>query len=467
MAREARATPGAGGAAEPPCAAEPLYEAVLGWLARLWGEAGYRRPARKRLALLVSGLVASEAARLGKVAAAIHGLGVSAAKEESVAQRLRRLLADERLDPARALPDLARALLPGLLAGVLASHRASAGAGAFHHGRFRPLELVVDESTDADAAHILVVGLAYQGLVLPLAARAWPQNEALPPGAYWGYLGAALWEAYNALPAALRDHVVVLADRAYGIPRMLDLLRSLGWGWVLRAQGQTRVRLPDGSERALRELAPRPGAVWLGGPGAGGDPGGDPGPAGGEPAVFKSAGWRGSRVVAAWAAGEKEPWLLLTSLAASAARLRDYADRWMVERLFLCWKSHGWDIEACGVRDPARLGRLLTGLVLATYWRVALALPAAAAHLADLAARAARRAAAPAQLRLPWDDPDLAPPPAPSRPWAAKFSLFSWGTKVALSAHLKAATPAHRWDFPDWHAPTWSQQCHIAYATPT
>jgi len=37
------------------------------------------------------------------------------------------------------------------------------------HARFRPLRLIVDETSQEDAVHLLVVGLWYQGLVLPLA----------------------------------------------------------------------------------------------------------------------------------------------------------------------------------------------------------------------------------------------------------------------------------------------------------
>ena len=70
--------------------------------------------------------------------------------------------------------------------------------------------------------------------------------------------------------------------------------------------------------------------------------------------------------------------------------MRDYARRWAIERLFLSWKSHGWDLEATTVA-PRRLARLLTGYVVATWWLLAAALPVATAHLATLAAHSGRR----------------------------------------------------------------------------
>jgi hypothetical protein len=441
-----------------PALGVPLYERVLDWVNRLLVGAGFGRPFRKRLATLVAGLVAGEGARVGQVAEAVHGLAVTPAKEESVARRLLRLLGDPRLDPERLLPALLGALLPTLL-------RELGAPGAADR-----LLMVVDETSKADGAHILVVGLAYRGVVLPLAVRCWAQNEPLPEGAYWDALGGALWAVRALLPPAWRSRALLVADRAYGVPRMVDLLDALGWDWVLRAQGQARVRLPDGGVRELRSLAPRPGAAWSGGFAAAGALDGPPPGAGGAPplAVFKKAGWRACRVVAAWAEGADEPWLLLTSLPPTRARLVEYAARWMVERLFLAWKSHGWDLESCGVVGPERLGRLLSGLAIATFWRVAMALPAAHDHLTDLKARAARRAASPApvQLPLPWADTPPAPPAAPSRPWAAKFSLLSHGAKVARACALAARTPALRWAFPDWHAPTWSIHCHQAYASP-
>jgi hypothetical protein len=127
-----------------------------------------------------------------------------------------------------------------------------------------------------------------------------------------------------------------------------------------------------------------------------------------------------------------------------------------------------------------RLGRLLTGLVVATLWRLAAALPAALRQLADLATRATRRSLPPGvppaswQLPLPlWPAPPAASPTAPplpagaARPWAAKFSLFTLGIRAFRHTPCRTATPALCWTFPDWEAPIWSLQAHQIYAGPT
>jgi len=247
--------------------------------------------------------------------------------------------------------------------------------------------------------------------------------------------------------------VLLLADRGYGHPRMVDLATSLGWGWVLRASGQVRVQFPDGTERALRELVPGPGTMW----GEGttlpvdGDTGDDR-----ALRIFKKAGWRHAQVVAVWLRGQAEPWLLVTNLPAQLARMAEYARRWAIERLFLSWKSHGWDLEAGRVRDAARLGRLVSGLVLATWWRIACALPATADQVTSPATRSARQSQ-PRQLALPFlgSSQDL-------RPWAAKFSLFTWGRKIIQTTDCARTTPALDWTFPFWDAPSWPTRCQQA-----
>jgi hypothetical protein len=126
-------------------------------------------------------------------------LAISPATEESIARRLRRILAtDDRLDPTQLLPALFTTLLPRLLEEVLAHHtmseqRATPRAGAAkrqtggqHRGTHRagaPLvRVVVDDTSQGAHVHLLVAGLAYRGIVLPLVVRTWEQNAPLPEG---------------------------------------------------------------------------------------------------------------------------------------------------------------------------------------------------------------------------------------------------------------------------------------------
>ena len=431
----------------------PLAEMMEQWVMEALQDEGYPRPACKQVALVLTGLVAGEPATVSGLSRTLASRGLAAAQEPSITRRLLRLLAEHHLDPDRLLPAIFRRYLPELLAGLVAAHTANMGCSPVQHARFRPVRLVVDETSQDDAVHLLVIGLWYQGMVLPVAVRAWPQNTPLPPDAYWSALGSLCWEVHTLLPPVLRDHVLLLADRGYDTPRLLDVLNGVGWAWVLRSNGQVQVQQPDGTTCPLRTLVPAPGRSWAcrrAWPEADRDPEAVLG-------VFRKAGWRSCRVVGVWLPGQSEPWLLLTNLPARRARLAEYAQRWAIERLFLAWKSHGWQLEAGRIRDAVRLGRLASGLVLATWWHLACAQPVADAELERLAGRPLR---GPRQLALPFAGPTAARPDR--RPWAAKFSLLTWGRRAVQAVDCATSTPPLDWTFPNWAAPSWPRQCELA-----
>ena len=436
-----------------PARQTPLYDEVLAWVTERLAPVGLPKPLGKRLAVAMCGLVMSNKATTGEVSSAVAALEISQAKEESVARRLQRSLRDTRLDPS-LLPAVFGGVLPELLADHVRAHATNSGTPEKQHERFVGVVVVVDESSQEDEVHLLVGGVPVGGVVLPLAVRTWEQNAAMAPGEYWTQLMGLLLDIQQMLPPQLREHVLLTADRAYGVPRMLDVLGALDWNWLLRVQGQTQVRLPDGRCCPLRQLVPKPGRQWSSGFGHGSATERE---ASSPMDVFKGAGWRRSQVVAVWPEGQQEPWLLVTSLPAKLQRVQEYAQRWAIERLFLAWKSHGWDIEASGVHDPQRLGRWLTVIALATLWRLAMALPVALERLADLAARVGKGAR---QLRLPGIS-------APPRPWAAKFSLLTLGAQVAHRASRLTGTPALCWRLPFWEGRTWDQTCRHVYLTAT
>jgi hypothetical protein len=449
-------------AALTPPPATPLAPALQALLTAVLLPHGHSKPTCTRLAVLVAGLLGGTRGTPTAIATAAFAQGLGTAQQEaSVARRVARLLDAPQLAPTRVLPALTQALLPVLLADLAQAHDHSIGSGGRpnpHHARWRGVRLVLDETTHTDQTHILVLGLVYRGGVVPLAVRTWPQNQPQPPGAYWAAVVSLLQEVHQALPPALRAHVVLLGDRFYGVTPVLALLAVFGWACVLRVQGQTCVRLPDGTERPLRALVPHPGTVWTSAPHTRLPPA-DPPPGVAAPAddwapVFKGAGWLPLRVVAVWREDQAAPWLLVTSLPATRARLRDYARRWAIERLFLAWKSHGWDLEAAQP-TPRRLPGLLTGYVLATWWLLAAAVPRATAYLAQLAAPRTRPRRHPVQLPLPWN-----PPP---RPWPAKRSLLTIGRQAFQALDLRVTLPPLCWQFPDWDAPTWSRQCTQLY----
>lgn len=254
----------------------------------------------------------------------LAGLAPTPATPASARRRFERLLANSRLRPRRAQRQLADAVL-GPWAG-------------------RTVLVILDETPKANDLRALTVRVAYAKRALPLATACY--RPGAPPQPLPVLARALLRQVSRSLPAGAA--VVLLADRGLCWPVLVDWCREHGWHYVLRLQGQTKVRGPDGVERSARDLADRPGRRWLG------------------PAdVFKKAGWRGAHVVATWERGMKEPWLLLTDRRASLRHRRAYGKRMWAEESFRDDKSSGFHWDESRVNDPAHAERRLLVLALA------------------------------------------------------------------------------------------------------
>jgi len=246
------------------------------------------------------------------------------AKSASARRRFERLLDNDRLRPRLAQRDLACALL-------------APWAGL-------TIRLILDETPKANDLRALCIRLAHAGRALPLAMVCY-RPDALPQPLPV-LVRSLLRQVLACLPAGCV--VVLLADRGLAWPLLVDWCQAHGWHYVLRLQSDTRVRPPDGTEQAVRELAPQPGSQWLG-----------------EAEVFKKAGWRGAHVVATWKRGQKEPWLLLTDERASLRHCGVYGQRMWVEESFRDDKGSGFHWEKSQVDDPEHAARLLLVLALA------------------------------------------------------------------------------------------------------
>lgn len=140
----------------------------------------------------------------------------------------------------------------------------------------------------------------------------------------------------------------MLADRGLSWPSVQDFCERHDWHYVLRLQGQTRLRLNDGTQVPIGSLIPRPGSTWCG-----------------SAQVFKKAGWRRTNVVAHGSACAKEPWLLITDLPANRHRCRQYAKRMRIEESFRDEKSSGFHWEQSRIHDPQHAMCLLLVMALA------------------------------------------------------------------------------------------------------
>lgn len=312
-----------------------VFHMVYEQIERSHGPLAWPSSVVRRLAVLVTGVVAGQTTVLAKVAAEVLALGLTQATlAESVERGLRRTLSDRRITPASYQQTAAHTV-----------------DWSDFRGRGEPVVLALDESSQDGRIHLPRLALPYWGGSVPLTWALWEQNEPLPQGTYWEQVTTVLAQAAALIPADLA--VVVTADRAYDIPAFVDRVTAQGWHWCVRAKARSDLRYRDhlGRQTALRGLVaahlPRPGTRWKG-----------------RGQVFKAAGWRTASVVGVWAAGQQEPLVVLTDLPARWEVLRVYDRRYWIEPGFRADKTAGWGWEASGVVGVAHQ----QVLVLAMAW---------------------------------------------------------------------------------------------------
>jgi len=280
---------------------------------------------QRALALFSLGVASAKQCGAARVAAVVPG----AATVPSTTRRFERLLANERLDVRTA--------------------RAAIGAAVLEQGRGQTLWLALDEThqgyTETGARlGLLALRLVYRERAIPLAWVCYRSGEAEAP--FPVLIGRLIAEVAALVPPDTR--VVLLTDRGLSWPSLLDRCRAVGWSFLCRVQGSTRVQSTDGRAGPSRDRAPRPGTRWQG------------------PArAFRTAGGRDVNVVAVWRRGDDEPWLLVTDLDPAWVRCTQYRHRMDEELSFRDDKSAGFAWDSSRVRDPVHMDRLLLVLQLA------------------------------------------------------------------------------------------------------
>ena len=247
------------------------------------------------------------------------------AKPASSRRRLERLLGNPRLHPSKVASELTRSMLEGWSG--------------------RPLLLILDETPGPNNMRCMKLSVGYRKRAMPLAWECYPMDH--PPIPMPRLLARLMHRAARCLPKD--TEVTFLADRGLSWPIVLDCCERLGWHYVLRLQGSTRVR-SEGVEVEARQRAAYRGAEWFGQ----------------DVELFKKAGWRRANVVAVWHQQCKEAWILVTDLYASYARCRGYCKRMWCEELHRDEKSQGFHWNQSHVTNPRHVDRLVLVMALAT-----------------------------------------------------------------------------------------------------
>jgi hypothetical protein len=364
-------------------------------LAELLDTTSMTQRSRQRLAFLVLGVLLSGSVVLRRIATTSALVERTATHAASHERRLRRTLRDEQLHWAATYARTVRRVL----------RRPTRG----------PWVVIIDESGHSDVVRALVAALWYRGRAIPLAWVVWT-GQAPHEQAYWTDTAALLDQVAAVLPPG--GQVRVLADRAFGCPAFTDQVAAHGWEWLVRVQGQTRLRHPDGSEQSLKTMLTAPGQHWCG-----------------RGQIFKKGGWRDAHVLAYWRVGQRDPLLVVSNGPGGLRLASQYRQRSAIETLFRDWKTSGWQWEASQMHDRARQERVILALAYATLVTLC---------LGDEAATRITQAG---------------PQTGTRRPWAARDSLFQLGRQRFWQRIWQGDTSAITWELAHPDAPTWSVDC--------
>src|ERR671932_2521064 len=212
------------------------------------------------------------------------------------------------------------------------------------------IALAMDASTLGQRFTILTISVVVRGCAIPVA---WKVVEATRAGA-WCPPWIALFEALDgSIPVDWT--VLVLADRGSYARWLLNTIQARGWHPFLRINRQGQYR-PQGTTcfRSLSQVVTRVGQPWAG-----------------RVTCFATKERQlDCTLLARWEAGYRDPWVILTDLAPSAADVAWYGRRAWIECGFKDSKRGGWQWHQTKMTNPGRAERLWLVIAVATLWTV-------------------------------------------------------------------------------------------------
>lgn len=214
------------------------------------------------------------------------------------------------------------------------------------------LALTLDATSLSDRFVVLALCVVYRGCAIPVAWTVLPAGHKRAWRREWLRL---LRVVRPAIPPTWT--VLVLADRGLYARWLFRRIVRLGWHPFLRINQGCTFR-PCGKAQFvwLSSLLGEKGQRWRGGGTA-----------------FSSANCQlDCTLVAWWGEGHREPWFVLTDLAADGCDAQWYALRGWCEQSFKCTKGGGWQWQHTRMTDAARASRLWLAMAVATLWMLTL-----------------------------------------------------------------------------------------------
>lgn len=263
------------------------------------------------------------------------------------------------------------------------------------------LALALDATTLGQRFTVLVLSVLYRGCAIPIA---WVVLPATRPGAWKPHWLRLLQQVQGSVPPDWL--VLVLTDRGLYADWLYCKIRRMGWHPFMRINRSGLFRVVrQHAWQSIAQVVQQPGEQWS------------------QRIVCFKKRSRHCTLMACWAAGYAEPWLILTDLAPAHANTSWYAWRSWIECGFKDLKRGGWQWQHTHMTDPARAARLWLALAVATLWSVSVG-GAAEAH-APVSGLAAMQTVAEGQS-----------PDAP-RPQVRSVSCFRRGQLTLLAECLR------------------------------
>lgn len=208
------------------------------------------------------------------------------------------------------------------------------------------IRLIADGTQVGFGHQLLIICLAFRHRAIPLA---WTWVRASKGHSSACKQLALLESVHRLIPTG--TPVSLVGDSEFGAVEVMRRLKKWHWHYVLRQKASNQIRLAGLGWQNFGDALSKPGqSRWLGR----------------GRLTLKHA--YATNLLAHWALGEEEPWLLATDLPDRATTLQTYARRMWIEEMFGDLKEKGFDLESTHLHTCARLSRLTLAVALLYTW---------------------------------------------------------------------------------------------------
>lgn len=277
----------------------------------------------KNLCLLMTGIFLSHSIHLSEIADELPISG----KSDSLVQRIRRFLKNEKIDDKAVYNPIAQGIIQ------------SASSG----GRIR---LIVDVTPLHGKLKLFTVSIAYRRRAVPLVWKVIDKAGITDAATQIELLG-------NLAPLIPKGvEVVIIGDGEFRSTGLIGWLYTKGWHYRLRVAKDTYIRDKYGEWVQLQDLNLSKGeTLFLQG-------------------IFLTREDPSGPVNLAmtWKEGEDRQWYIVTDQPANQGTLTDYKVRMWIEEMHGDLKGNGLHIDQTHLLDTSRISRLFLALSILYVW---------------------------------------------------------------------------------------------------